>query len=1417
MANPKIKFKRSAVADKIPLATDLPLGEIALNTYDGKLYASKNVGLGTTAFAVNPWTVGTGTNTYNAYFTKGDVGIGSTEPAAKLDVAGITSTQDLYVAGISTFVGECTFKGGTITLGDANSDNVVFTSDVNSNIIPNTDGAYDLGSSSQQWRDVFINGTADIDALVTSGISTFSSNVDINSDVDINRSLAVTGGATVSGFSTFTKFVDINESVDIAGGATVTGLSTFTGNVDINSDVDINRSLSVTGGATVSGFSTFTKFVDINESVDIAGGATVTGLSTFSSNVDINSDVDINRSLAVTGGATVSGFSTFTKFVDINESADISGGLNVAGILTAATINATVSGDATGLTGSPNIVVSDVTATNFVGSAVTITGNLDVRGTRTIVNTNVLDVSDTNIGIASTASLLNDTNLDGAGITIFGSNGNKTLTWDGTNNRLGFNTDLSASNIFAGRSNITGIATFGSNVDINSDVDINRSLAVTGGATVSGLSTFTGNVDINSDVDINRSLTVTGGATVTGLSTFSSNVDINSDVDINRSLAVTGGATVTGLSTFTGNVDINSDVDINRSLAVTGGATVSGFSTFTKFVDINESVDIAGGATVTGLSTFTGNVDINSDVDINRSLAVTGGATVSGFSTFTKFVDINESVDIAGGATVTGLSTFTGNVDINSDVDINRSLSVTGGATVSGFSTFTKFVDINESADISGGLNVAGLSTFATRTKFGATDYASYAILAYNNKNDASTILAQNNTNNGHVWEGYKAGSPPTSTISTGGTAFFAGGATVTGICSIRNTNATSFNAGGDDLVIGNATDGQDAGMTLYSHSSDNGSIFFNDTADANVNGLIQYRHSEDAMRFNTAGTERFRITSGGATITGIVTATTFIGALTGNVTGNASGSSGSCTGNAAGLTGTPNIDCAIGTFTGDLRVGASAAFAGTPLEVEVTGSTAGAVGISLINSQDSNASATCVVRSYHENRVGGDIVFGRENANDWSASVASADGFISLNPAENGSAVEGLRITSDRKVGIGTISPESLLHLKGPSASTTLIMEAPAGQPNKIQFQTAAGALDAEIKNESAKIILSTGTSPTARLTLDSTCSFAGELGIGPNFENAATNASGIWLSDSGRTTFYHSSSESGNYLTCTQADGSGGSSTLASISGAGAATFSGLFTLDDTGANAGIQLGTGADFTVKRVAPAVRFNAGSDLDHYEFCIGGTEKITFTSGGGLTCVGQVTANGKLAVNGTGTIADDAIALELWDDAATTRTFSVYAGGDIVTSGGQVMINTSNNGSNAEYPLIVSGRANDATDSGRVNIKRGEAAGSMSAGDSIGDITFTALDGGSAAMIAVKAGTGWGGTSDSPGDMYFSTTPDGSGTLTERLRITSTGAWAIEGSSNYGTSGQVLTSNGNDSPTWQAGGGGFSAVTWVLS
>jgi len=58
-------------------------------------------------------------------------------------------------------------------------------------------------------------------------------------------------------------------------------------------------------------------------------------------------------------------------------------------------------------------------------------------------------------------------------------------------------------------------------------------------------------------------------------------------------------------------------------------------------------------------------------------------------------------------------------------------------------------------------------------------------------------------------------------------------------------------------------------------------------------------------------------------------------------------------------------------------------------------------------------------------------------------------------------------------------------------------------------------------------------------------------------------------------------------------------------------------------------------------------------------------------------------------------------------------------------------------------------------------------------------------------------------TNTDGGYIRFETAPSGSTTGVERLRITDTGAISVGSTgTNYGTSGQVLTSGGNSNPTW---------------
>ena len=109
MATP-IRIKRSAVSGKKPQNTDLQVGELALNTYDGSLFTKRDtggVGIATTVSNITPWVENFGGTSIN--YSSGNVGIGSDIPTSKLDING-----SLNVSGISTFTGNITANGNIV-------------------------------------------------------------------------------------------------------------------------------------------------------------------------------------------------------------------------------------------------------------------------------------------------------------------------------------------------------------------------------------------------------------------------------------------------------------------------------------------------------------------------------------------------------------------------------------------------------------------------------------------------------------------------------------------------------------------------------------------------------------------------------------------------------------------------------------------------------------------------------------------------------------------------------------------------------------------------------------------------------------------------------------------------------------------------------------------------------------------------------------------------------------------------------------------------------------------------------------------------------------------------------------------------------------------------------------------------------
>ena len=382
----------------------------------------------------------------------------------------------LNVTGVSTFVGAATFQGGTITLGDADSDNVVFGADVNSDIIPNTDNTFDFGNSARRWRNAILAGvgTFATGAVVDSiriGI-TASSEIDTSSgDLTLDSAggqVIIDDNLSVSGVSTFTGAIDSNGGLDVTGATilnttlSVTGVSTFTGAIDANGGADISGGETVLSSATVSDLTAERVVLAgtsgaLQDSANLvfsagglrvgAGGINVTGISTFSADLVVGGDIRVNgNDIQASDGATniTLTSSTLTTFAgDIKVTGnDIQSSTATAITLSGADV--AIAGDLT-VTGNDiksstaTVITLSADDASFVGD-VTIGGDLFVNGSTTQVNTTSLTVEDTliELGFVNGVAPTSDFNKDlGLLLNYFSGTAKKAAVfWDDSTSRI---------------------------------------------------------------------------------------------------------------------------------------------------------------------------------------------------------------------------------------------------------------------------------------------------------------------------------------------------------------------------------------------------------------------------------------------------------------------------------------------------------------------------------------------------------------------------------------------------------------------------------------------------------------------------------------------------------------------------------------------------------------------------------------------------------------------------------------------------------------------------------------------------------------------------------------------------------------------------------------------------------------------
>jgi hypothetical protein len=568
-----------------------------------------------------------------------------------VDISGnLTVGGNLAVTGNATVTGTTTFNGGTLTLGDSAADNVVFGADVDSNIIPDDDDTYDLGSASQEWRNLYIDGTANIDSLVADTADINGGTIDAAviggasaaaaSVTTLAASGAITGSSTIIGttITASTAFVP-----SISDGATL-GTSALefgdlylgdSGVIYLGADQDVTLTHIPDTGVLVNS----TNKIQFNDASQFIHGSSATVLSLGATDeIDLTAtEIEINGTL------------------DMNGAVDMSSTLATGGLYTAgAGITSTAAANTLGATS-----FNDADITN-VGSIALDTiaadgSTISITGATTLSNTLTVGAND-----------------QGYDVILYGDTASANITWDTSVDDL----------IFSGAAGLIvpeGQLTLGSTAVTSTAAELNKldgaNVTVTEINIIDGDTSATATTVVDADRVVFNDAGTMKQVAVTDLAAYFDD-EITAMPNLITTAATTVGALDSGsITSGFGTIDTGASA-ITTTGVITGGTLEA--TTDTAAGD-NAAIGYtaAEGLVLTGQGS-TSDVVIKNDAD-GTVFSIATGTTVGAFA---------GNVTVAGNLTVTGTTTTVDTVTMEAANAI-----VFEGATADDYETTLSIVD----------------------------------------------------------------------------------------------------------------------------------------------------------------------------------------------------------------------------------------------------------------------------------------------------------------------------------------------------------------------------------------------------------------------------------------------------------------------------------------------------------------------------------------------------------------------------------------------------------------------------------------------------------------------------------------------------------------------------------------------------
>ena len=804
-----IKLKRSAVAGRIPTTSNLELGELAINTADGKLYIKQETGgvESIVEFSADANDLLTLLKTVD--------GAGSGLDADLLD--GISSAQFLRSDEDDTFNGNLVVSGNLTVSGNTTyvntetiqlSDNII-TLNANEAGTPSQDAGLEVerGTSSNvvlQWNEandyweVASGGT--IGRIITTGDEGAGNGFDADQldgqegsyyldftnttnkpdpQIDVNITGKVTGSGTTTltdlGNGTIAITAELaNTAVTAASYGSASLIPTFT--VDEDGRITAAADVSVAGVDGVDWYTANNTF----EISTVDGSLFQTNVSAFDANVDFGAGIDVTGDITVTGtvdGRDVNADGTKLDGIETGATAD----QTASEILTLLkTVDGEYSGlDADLLDGANSAYYTDFTnATNKPDPTITLAGDLSGAVTLTDLASGTLTADITASGVTA-ASYGGATSIpiitvaaDGrlTSVTTASVAGIGSTQWYNANNTFQINTG-------DGSSYNTIISDFAANVDFGAGIDVTGDITVTGtvdGRDVAADGTKLDGIEAGSTGDQTAAEILTAIKTVDGTTSgldadlldgqegtyYLDFTNATNLPDPQIDVAITGKVTGTGTTTLTdlGNGTISITAELANT-AVTAGQYGGSSAIPVITIDEDGRITLASTAAVLGVSDLDWH-SANTTLQLTTNDGSVFNADIHQFGE----LDINGNITISGTVDGRDVSTDGAKLDLieaSATADQTAAEILAALITVDGTGT-------NLDADLLDGQHASDIIAAATAAAAGGINDATITVTA-GNAIDGGGTFTVNQAANSSITINHADTSTQASVLGSGG------------------------------------------------------------------------------------------------------------------------------------------------------------------------------------------------------------------------------------------------------------------------------------------------------------------------------------------------------------------------------------------------------------------------------------------------------------------------------------------------------------------------------------------------------------------------------------------------------------------------------------------------------------------------